>query len=148
MTTISAPSSKAGICSDVMSGLRLMRTGGSPDLFSGSKITASDSLASTNSPRTEILRFLSGSDAGERQHRMHQHVGPRRAISLGCVLELVMADAVLARHEHHRRGHDGVEIAGIVAGAGGDAPVRIAECLGGIFHRIDQLCIEMRRRLV
>src|SRR5258708_12105556 len=111
MTTISAPSSKAGIWSEVMSGLRLMRTGGSPALFSRSKISASEGLASTKTPRTEILRFLSGGDAGERQHRMHQHVGACRAIDLRRVLKFVVADAVLAVHQHPPPRHDGVAIA-------------------------------------
>ena len=42
----------------------------------------------------------------------------------------------------------GIEVAGIVPGARGNAPVRIAERLGGIFlHRIDQFGVEMGRRL-
>src|SRR5450432_523138 len=112
-----------------MSASRLMRTGGSPGLFSRSKISASDPLASTKTPRTDISVVLSGSDAGERQHGMHQNVGAGRAIGLRRVLELVMADAVLAGHEHHRRGHDIGGVAGIVTGAGGDAAVAVAERL-------------------
>src|ERR1700688_1841062 len=104
-----------------MSASRLMRTGGSPARFSRSKISASDPLASTKTPRTEISVMLLGGDAGKRQHGVHQDVGAGGAIGLGCVLELVVADAVLAGHEHHRRRHDGVEVAGIVAGARSDA---------------------------
>src|ERR1700720_1244797 len=147
MTTISAPSSRAGIWSAVMSALRLMRTGGSPARFSRSKISASDPLASTKTPRTEISVMLLGGDAGKRQHGMHQHIGAGGAIGLRRILELVVADAVLAGHEHHRRRHDGVEIAGIMAGARRNAPGRIAERFSGILHRVDQFCVEMRRRL-
>src|SRR5436309_2680588 len=123
-----------------------MRTSGSPDLCSFSKITASDSLASTKTPRTELsplfFAWRSGRDAGERQHGMHQHVGAGRAIGLRGVLELVVADAVLAGHEHRRRGHHCVEVAGVVAGAGGDAAMRIAELRCGILDRVDEFRVE------
>jgi len=45
----------------------------------------------------------SGRNAGKCKHGVHQDIGAGRAIRLGCVLELVVADAVLAGHEHHRR---------------------------------------------
>src|SRR4029450_9755968 len=44
----------AGYCSGVMSGSRCTRTSGSPDLRRRSKITASDSLASTNTHGTAL----------------------------------------------------------------------------------------------
>src|SRR5689334_23647386 len=98
-TAIPAPSRMAGYCSGVMSGSRCTRTSGSLDLRKRSKITASDSLASTNTPRTAfplvVLIQRSGRDAGERQHGMHQHVGAGRAIRLRGVFQLIMADAVL-----------------------------------------------------
>src|SRR5271156_4451847 len=103
---ISAPSITRGNWFEVISGSRWMRTLGSPFRSSCSKIKASDSLASTNTPRKVTLRFSvgqSGCDAGERQHRMHQHVGARRAIGLRGVLQLVVADAILAGAENHRR---------------------------------------------
>src|SRR5437667_5213299 len=119
---ISAPSSTFGNCADVMSGSRLMRMVGSSAFCSRSKITASDSLASTNTPRKTSLRVSHGCfnglfqwfvglgrNPGKRQHRMHQDVGAGGAIGLGGVLELVVADAVLAGHEHHRRGDARVE---------------------------------------
>src|SRR5262245_53691844 len=141
----------AGYCSGVMSGSRCTRTSGSPDLRRRSKITASDSLASTNTPRTALppccFDLISGRDAGERQHRMHQHVGAGGAIGLRGVFELIVADAVLAGHEHHRGRHHRVEIAGVMAGAGRDTTVRIAELLGGVLDRVDEFWIEMRRRL-
>src|SRR3954468_17375221 len=120
-----------------MSGSRWMRTSGSPDLCSFSKITASDSLASTKTPRTELSPFLlklrtllnSGRDAGQCQHGMHQHVGAGRAIGLRGIFQLIVADTVLAGNEHHCRRDHRIEVAGVVAGARGDAAVRIAELL-------------------
>src|SRR5690348_332832 len=113
-------------------GSRCTFTSGSPALRCRSKISASESLASTNTPRTRYLPcffpcvLLSGRDAGERQHGMHQHIGARGAIELGRVFQLIVADAVLAGHEHHCRRHDGGEIAGVVAGARGDAAMAVA----------------------
>src|SRR5436305_1923672 len=128
-----------------MSGSRWIRTGGSAGLASRSKITASDSLASTNTPRTKIS-FWSGCDAGQRQHRMHQCVGARGAIGLRGVFEFVVADAVLAGHEDHRRRHHVGKIAGVMSGAGSDAAMGIAERLGCGLYRIDQLGVEYGRR--
>src|SRR5439155_24289049 len=144
---ISAPSSTPGNCSGVTSGSRWIRTLGSPGLSSRSKITASDSLASTNTPRTEISVILSGCDAGERKYRMHQCVGAGGAVGLGCVLQLVVADAVLAGNKDHRRWHDAGKIAGVVTGARSDAAVAVAERLGGALDRVDQFWVEHRRFL-
>src|SRR5712675_1869436 len=111
---ISAPPSTPGNCSGDTSGSRWMRTAGSPGFVSRSKITASDSLASTNTPRTENLLWWSGCDAGQRQHRMHQRIGAGGAVGLGGILEFVVADAVLAGHEDHCRRHHIGKIAGVV----------------------------------
>src|SRR5258707_763347 len=145
---ISAPSSTPGNCSGVTSGSRWMRTLGSPGFSSRSKIKASDSLASTKTPCKASLPYcpygrLSGRDAGERKHRVHQHVGARRAIGLRGVFELVVTDAILARDKHHRRRNARIQVTGIVAGARRNAPIGIAERRGGILHRIDQSGIEM-----
>src|ERR1700738_5191273 len=147
MMTISAPSSNAGICSGLMSASRLTRTGGSPAWFWRSNISASEPLASTNTPRTENLRKLSGGDAGQRQHAMHQCVGAGSAIGLRRILEFVVADAVLAGNEDHRRRHDVGEVAGVVTGAGSDAAVAVAERLGGVLDGVDQLGVEYGGRL-
>src|SRR5437016_13150851 len=118
-----------------MSGSRWMRILGSSGFFSRSKITASDSLASTKTPRKANLRFLehdpekwepvfrkdhaqtkivfSGRDAGERKHGVHQHVGARGAIGLRRVFQFVVADAVLARDKYHRGGYARIQVAGI-----------------------------------
>src|SRR3981081_595285 len=64
-------------------------------------------------------------NAGQRPHGMQQPVGAGGAVGLGRVFQLVVADAVLARHENHRRRNFGVEVAGIVAGAGGDAAIAV-----------------------
>src|SRR5437868_11075836 len=118
-----------------------MRTLGSPGSSSRSKITASDSLASTKTPRTEISVILSGRDAGKRKHRMHQRVGAGGAVGLGRILELVVADAVLAGDEDHRRRHDAGEVAGVVAGARSDAAVAVAERPGRALDRLDQFWV-------
>src|SRR5712672_3880105 len=78
---------------------------------------------------------------------MHQDIGACRAIGLRGVFEFVVADAVLAGRENHRRRHYGVEVAGIMAGAGGDAAMRIAERFRGILDGVDEFWIEMRRWL-
>src|SRR5271165_4219331 len=103
-----------------------MRTSGSPDFASRWKITASDGLASTKTPRNIasacydlILRIIT----------TRRRPAPARYAS--------------ARW----RRHHGVEVAGVVAGARGDAPVGIAECVSGFLHRIDQFWIKMGRRL-
>src|SRR5438034_5011524 len=144
---ISAPSSTPGNCFGDTSGSRWMRTLGSPGCSSRSKITASDSLASTNTPRTEISVILSGSDAGERKYRMHQCVGAGGAVGLGCVLQFVVADAVLAGNKDHRRWHDAGKVAGVLTGARSDAAVAVAERLGGALDRVDQFWVEHRRFL-
>src|SRR5205085_11964498 len=104
-----------------MSGSRWMLTLGSSGSSSRSKIKASDSLASTNTPRkASLLSFRR--DAGDRQHRVHQHVGARGAVGLRRVFQFVVADAVLARHEYHRRGNARVEVAGVGTGTGRKPP--------------------------
>src|SRR6201997_3313201 len=135
---ISAPSSTRGHSSGLKSGLTLILTSGSSGLPSRLNSSAMDSLASTKTPRTALLRCKgSGCDAGQRQHGVQQHIGACRTIGLGGVLELIVADAVLAGHEHHRSRNLGVEVAGVVAGAGSDAAVGIAEHLGRILHGVD-----------
>src|SRR5450759_5011273 len=88
-----------------------------------------------------------GRDAGERQYGMHQRVGAGGAIGLSRILQLVVADAVLAGNEDHRCRHHIGEVAGVMTRARGDAAVAIAERPGGAFDRIDQFGIEYRRRL-
>src|SRR5882757_1005761 len=146
--TISAPSSSSGYCAGVMSGSRWMWTSGSPGFASRSKITASDSLASTKTPRTgfSIVRTRRRRslrrDAGDRQHGVHQGIGAGGAVRLRGVLEFVVADAVLAGNEDHRRRHHIGEVAGVVTGAGSDAAVAVAERLGGVLDGVDQFGIE------
>src|SRR3984957_12326788 len=119
----------------------------SPGFAKRSKMTASASLASTKTPRTEISVVVSGSDAGERQHGMHQGVGAGGAIGLRGILELIVADAVLAGNEDHRRRYDIGEVAGVVPGAGSDAAVGIAERFCRVLDGVDQFWVEDRRRL-
>src|ERR1019366_9269850 len=127
-----------------------MRTPGSPGFVNRSKITASASLASTKTPRTEasgcwIYRRL-GRDAGERQHGMHQRVGAGGEVGLRRIVKLVVADAVLAGNEDHRCWYDVGKVAGVVTGARGDAAVAVAKRLGCALDRVDQLRVEHGRR--
>src|SRR5262245_55180640 len=63
-----------------------------------------------------------------------QHVATSGAIALGGVLDLVMADPVLAGDEDHRgRGHP-AQITGIVAGAADDRHGIEAELLRPLLH--------------
>src|SRR3981081_970339 len=50
-------------------------------------------------------------------HRLQQDLAARADIGLGRVLDLVVADAVLARHEDHGRRAEPAETAGHAAGA-------------------------------
>src|SRR6267143_1688673 len=108
-----------------------MRTPGSPGFVSRSKITASASLASTKTPRTEISVVWSGSDAGERQHGMHQDIGARRAIHLGRVLKLIVElihdRGVGAAAIHRKRDFTGNDI---TRGIGDDGLADSADRLG------------------
>src|SRR4051812_3269144 len=78
---------------------------------------------------------------------MHERVGAGGTVGLGRVLQLVMADAVLAGYKDHCRWYDVGKVAGVVPGAGGDAAVAVAKGLGGTLDRVDQFGIEDRRRL-
>src|SRR5256714_9763200 len=122
-----------------------MRIPGSAGFASRSKMTANASLASTKTPRTQFLRLL-GSHPGEREHGMHQRVGAGGAVGLRRVLQLVVADAILAGNEDHCRGHDIGKVAGVMPGAGGDATVTIAERLGGVLDCVDEFGVEDRWR--
>src|SRR5258707_11925203 len=102
-------------------------------------MTASASLASTNTPRMNSP--LSGRDAGKRQHGMHQGVGAGGAIGLGCVLEFVVADAILAGNEDHRRRHDVGKVAGVVTGARSDAAACVTARPGWVFHPLAPSCL-------
>ena len=79
---------------------------------------------------------------------MQQGIGARGAVGLRGVLELIVADAVLAGHKNHRRGHHIGEVAGVVAGAGGDAAMAVTKRFGRVLNRIDQFCVEYGRRLL
>ncbi|CPK83082.1 Uncharacterised protein [Bordetella pertussis] len=64
------------------------------------------------------------------------------------VLDLVVADAVLAGHEDHRRGRDRGHVHRVVAGAGHDVHGRQAAALRAVAHLADQVGMEGRRREV
>src|SRR5579872_1577056 len=118
---ISAPASTFGHSSGLKSGLTLIPTSGSPGLPSRLNSSAMDSLASTKTPRTVLPPLIdSGCDAGQRQHGVQQYIGACGAVRLRGILELIVADAILAGHEYHRGRNPGVEIARIMAGTRGN----------------------------
>src|SRR6185503_9941249 len=73
-------------------------------------------------PRTgRPTTFAVGSAGiGALHHRAQQDVGARAAILARRVLDLVVADAVLARDEDHARRRHPAHVAGIVPGAAED----------------------------
>src|SRR5947208_2601948 len=60
------------------------------------------------------------SRVGPLDHRLQKDLAARPDIGFAGVLDLVVADAVLARHEDHRRRRDARDVAGVVAGAAHD----------------------------
>ena len=91
---------------------------------------------------------LSGASTCTREHRVQQHVGPRLEVLGTGILDLVVADAVLAGYEDHRGGRDARNIDRIMAGAAHHLAMRIAECPRRGAHRIDAARVETRRREV
>src|SRR5512147_605787 len=71
---------------------------------------------------------------GALHHRAQQNVAAGAAILARRVLDLVMADAVLARDEDHARRRDAAHIAGVVPGAADDRHAGIAQFLGARLH--------------
>src|SRR5438445_2243504 len=68
-------------------------------------------------------------------HGAQQHVAAGGEIVAGRVLDLVVADAVLAGHEDHGGGRDARHVDRIVAGAADDLAAGIAERIGRLLHR-------------
>src|SRR5579883_730114 len=139
----------------------------SPDtheLASAGVAPAAWAAASTTGrvPPTPATVATSAADAVERtplfirrrsgvralDHRLQQDLATGADIGFGRVLDLVVADAVLAGHEDHRGGGDAADVAGVVTGAAHDVHVRIACLLGATPHRVDQFLRERRRREV
>src|SRR5450432_1538484 len=92
--------------------------------------------------------FMMASGVRALDHRLQQDLAAGADIDLGCVLDLVVADAVLAGHEHHRRRRDPADVTGVVARAAHDVHVLVARGLGAAPHRVDQLLGEGRRRKI
>src|SRR4029079_8655087 len=84
----------------------------------------------------DFTRRLSG--VGSLHHRLQQDLAAGADVALGRVLDLVVADAVLARHERDGRRRHTRHVAGVVAGAAHDVHVRIARVLGAAAHGLDQ----------
>src|SRR5260370_755997 len=81
-------------------------------------------------------------------HRLQQDLAARPHVGLSRVLDLVVADAVLARHEDHRCRRHARDIAGVMALAAHDVHVGVARLLRPAPHRLHQLLGEGRRREV
>src|SRR5262249_62331566 len=74
---------------------------------------------------------------GAFDHRLQQDLAARADIGLGGVLDLVVADAVLAGHEDHGGRRPARDVAGVVARAPPDVPVRGARPLRAAPPRAD-----------
>src|ERR1700704_235608 len=81
-------------------------------------------------------------------HRLQQDLAARADIGLGRVLDLVVADAVLARHEDHGRRRHARDIAGVVSRAAHDVHVGVPRLLGPAPHGLHEFPGEGRRREV
>src|SRR5438067_6204023 len=91
--------------------------------------------------RSERLNALHALHAGSLEHRMEKHVGSGlEVLGLG-VLDLVVADAVLAGHEDHRRRRDAREIHRVVRRAAHDLAARKPKHGRPTLHRIDAVGI-------
>src|ERR1700704_2507506 len=81
-------------------------------------------------------------------HRLQQYLAARADIGLGRVLDLVVADAVLARHEDHGRRRHARDIAGVVSRAAHDVHVGVPRLLRPAPHGLHEFPGEGRRREV
>src|SRR6185295_4014153 len=73
------------------------------------------------------------------------HITACRQILLGRVLDLVMADAVLARDKHHPRRRHARDIAGVVPRAADDVHALESQILGGGAYGRDATLRELHR---
>src|SRR5512142_792859 len=101
-------------------------------------------------PSLGVLRWVIGYGRGElRRARPGEH-GMQKDVRAGLemlgtrVLDLVVADAVLAGHEDHRGRRDPRHVDGVVAGAARQVAVRKAKRLGGTAHGVDAAWVEAR----
>ena len=94
-----------------------------------------------------VLR-LTVDPAAAVEHGVEQHIAASGDVFGQRVFDFVVADAVLARHEDHRRRRHPADIAGVVARTAHDVHVRIARLLRPAAYRLDQLPRERRRREV
>src|SRR5436190_20164553 len=78
-------------------------------------------------------RRIGASDRADRagEHRVQQHVRPRLEMLRPRVLDLVVTDAVLARHEDHRCRGDPRDIDRVVSRAAHHLAMRIPQSAGG-----------------
>src|SRR3954469_21464590 len=115
-------------------------------------------MSMTTSPATEFPTVLSATDStvgatrappsdGIRafHYGTKQHVATSGAVALGGVLDLVVADSILAGDEHHGGRRHPAQITGIVAGAADDRHGIEAELLRALLHRGDTVGVELHR---
>src|SRR5262245_15495402 len=112
----------------------------------------SDAVGLASCPRPRSGRpttFAVGSAGiGALHHRAQQDIGARPAVVAGRVLDLVVADAVLARDEDHARRRHPAHVAGVVAGAADDRHGWHAQLLGARLDGGDAAGVELHRRRV
>src|SRR5688572_14154796 len=88
------------------------------------------------------------SRAGGGEDRLKQHVAPGGQVGGPGVLDLVVADAALARHENHGGGGDTGEVHSVVGGAAHDVAMAEPQVLGGGAHARDEFGSELAGRKV
>ena len=76
------------------------------------------------------------------QHRQQQHIAPRLQVIGPRILDLVVADAILARHEDHAGRRQAGHVDGVVAGARHHVHGRVAQRFGGLAHRAHAVGVE------
>src|SRR5690242_17490173 len=105
-------------------------------------------LPSAPRPRTGRSTTLAVGSVGigALHDRAQQDVAARAAIVARRVLDLVVADAALARDEDHARRRHAAHVAGVVAGAADDRHARHAQFLSARLHRRDAAGVELHRR--
>src|SRR6185437_3698443 len=87
---------------------------------------AGETSAPLRSRSLSILATAS-SPGGLGQHGAHQHIASGGEVVGRRILDFVMGNAILARHEHHANRRHARDIAGVVPGARYDVAMGIAQ---------------------
>src|SRR6266567_5325263 len=86
------------------------------------------------------------SNTSPREHSVQQYIGARLEVLGTGILHLVVADAILAGHEDHRRRRDAREIHCVVRRAAYDLPARKPKHLRRTVHGAHAFVVEVRSR--